>query len=156
MYGEAIIDRLHPRCSLRDEDNPVREVLINTLGAILDEFDIQGSLDAPYLQEATGVYLDLHGKDLNVPRRHGEADDDYRRRLYYEVLGYLSVAYLLNVYDLSLYSFVDDFNCTGLKLTSDNPYIKGDGFMAIADDDIKSILEKKFIIGGGLTWLQIP
>lgn len=156
MYGEAIIDRLHPRCSLRDENNPVRKVLINTLGAILDEFDIQGSLDAPYLQEARGVYLDLHGKDLNVPRRSGEADDDYRRRLYYEVLGYLTVAYLLNVYELDLFVFVQDFSLTGLTLTSDNPYICGGGFMSIADEETQRILENKFILGSGLTWLQTP
>ena len=154
MFGEAIIDRLHPDCSLRDEGNPVRSVLLGTVGAILDDFDLYDSLEAPYLQNASGVYLDLHGKDLGVTRKYQESDDDYRKRLFYEVLGVLSVAYLLNVYNLTLYSKVDDFSVDGLTLTSDNPYIRDTGFMSTASDEIQSILESKFVIGGGIEWIQ--
>ena len=154
MFGEAIIDRLHPDCSLRDESNPVRSVLLGTVGAILDDFDLYDSMEAPYLQNATGVYLDLHGKDLGVTRKYQESDDDYRKRLFYEVLGVLSVAYLLNVYNLTLYSKVDDFSVDGLTLTSDNPYIRDTGFMSTASDEIQSILESKFVIGGGIEWIQ--
>ena len=154
MYGEAIIDRLHPDCSLRDESNPVRSVLLGTVGAILDDFDLYDSMEAPYLQNASGVYLDLHGKDLGVTRKYQESDDDYRKRLFYEVLGVLSVAYLLNVYELPLYSKVEDFSSTGMTLTSDNPYIRDTGFMSIADTEIQQILESKFVIGGGIEWIQ--
>ena len=154
MYGEAIIDRLHPDCSLRDESNPVRSVLLGTVGAILDDFDLYGSMEAPYLQNATGVYLDLHGKDLGVRRKYQESDDDYRKRLFYEVLGVLSVAYLLNVYELPLYSRVEDFSVDGMTLTSDNPYIRDTGFMSTASDEIQAILESKFVIGGGIEWIQ--
>ena len=154
MFGEAIIDRLHPDCSLRDNDNPMRSVLLGTVVAILDDFDLYDSMEAPYLQNATGVYLDLHGKDLGVTRKYQESDDDYRKRLFYEVLGVLSVAYLLNVYNLTLYSKVDDFTVDGLTLTSDNPYIRDTGFMSTASDEIQSILESKFVIGGGIEWIQ--
>lgn len=154
MFGEAIIDRLHPDCSLRDESNPVRSVLLGTVGAILDDFDLYDSMEAPYLQNATGVYLDLHGKDLGVRRKYQESDDDYRKRLFYEVLGVLTVAYLLNVYELTLYSKVSSFSLTGMKLTSDNPYINDSGFMAVASDEVQSILESKFVIGGGIEWIQ--
>ena len=154
MFGEAIIDRLHPDCNLRDESNPVRSVLLGTVGAILDDFDLYDSMEAPYLQNASGVYLDLHGKDLGVTRKYQESDEDYRKRLFYEVLGVLSVAYLLNVYDLTLYSRVDDFSSDGLTLTSDNPYIRDTGFMSVADDEVKQILESKFVIGGGIEWIQ--
>ena len=154
MFGEAIIDRLHPDCSLRDNDNPMRSVLLGTVGAILDDFDLYDSMEAPYLQNASGVYLDLHGKDLGVTRKYQESDDDYRKRLFYEVLGVLSVAYLLNVYNLTLYSKVDDFSVDGLTLTSDNPYIRDTGFMSTASDEIQGILESKFVIGGGIEWIQ--
>ena len=70
MFGEAIIDRLHQDCSLRDESNPVRSVLLGTVGSILDDFDLYDSMEAPYLQNATGVYLDLHGNDLGVTRKY--------------------------------------------------------------------------------------
>ena len=154
MFGEAIIDRLHPDCNLRDESNPVRSVLLGTVGAILDDFDLYDSMEAPYLQNASGVYLDLHGKDLGVTRKYQESDDDYRKRLFYEVLGVLSVAYLLNVYDLTLYSNVPDFSPNVLVLTSDNPYIRDTGFMSVADDETQAILESKFVIGGGIEWIQ--
>ena len=74
--------------------------------------------------------------------------------MFYEVLGVLSVAYLLNVYNLTLYSKVDDFTVDGLTLTSDNPYIRDTGFMSTASDEIQSILESKFVIGGGIEWIQ--
>ena len=154
MYGEAIIDRLHENCALRDADNPMRSVFINTVGALLDDFDLYDSMEAPYLQNASGVYLDLHGKDLGVRRKYQESDDDYRKRLFYEVLGVLTVAYLLNVYELTLYSKVSSFSLTGMKLTSDNPYIDDSGFMAVASDEVQSILESKFVIGGGIEWIQ--
>ena len=154
MYGEAIIDRLHQNCALRDTSNPTRSVLINTVGAILDDFDLYDSMEAPYLQNASGVYLDLHGKDLGVRRKYQESDEDYRKRLFYEVLGVLTVAYLLNVYELTLYSKVSSFSLTGMKLTSDNPYINDSGFMAVASDEVQSILESKFVIGGGIEWIQ--
>ena len=154
MFGEAIIDRLHPDCSLRDNDNPMRSVFINTVGALLDDFDLYDSMEAPYLQNASGVYLDLHGKDLGVRRKYQESDDDYRKRLFYEVLGVLTVAYLLIVYELTLYSKVSSFSLTGMKLTSDNPYINDSGFMAVASDEVQSILESKFVIGGGIEWIQ--
>ena len=155
MYGEAIIERLHRDCKLRDNDNPARKVFINTVGAILDDFDIFDSLEAPYLQNATGVYLDLHGKDLGVKRKHLESDDDYRKRLVYETLGYLTVDYLRNVYDLPLYVYLDDFDVSDNTLTSDNPYINEDGFMSIADDETQSILESKFILDTGLHWIEV-
>lgn len=154
VYGEAIIDRLHPNCSLRNLDNPARQIILNTVGALLDDFDLYDTLEAPFLQNASNVYLDLHGKDLNVNRRLNETDDDYRKRLFYEVLGVLTVNYLLTVYDLDLLVKVSNFSKTGLKLTSDNPYINNAGFMADADDDVKQILESKFVLEGGVEWIQ--
>ena len=156
MYGEAIINRLHDNCALRDETNPARRVLINTVGAILDDFDLYDSMEAPFLQNASGVYLDLHGRDLGVKRKNQESDEDYRNRLFYEVLGVLTVKYLLEVYDLELYAYVPDFSMSGMKLTSDNPYIRDNGFMSVASDEVKSILENKFIIGGGISWIDNP
>jgi len=153
MYGEAIIDRLHENCALRDESNPMRSVFINTVGAILDDFDLYDSMEAPYLQNASGVYLDLHGKDLGVRRKYQESDDDYRKRLFYEVLGVLTVAYLLNVYELTLYTYIAGFDVSDNTLTSDNPYIN-EGFMSVASDEVQSILESKFVIAGGVSWIQ--
>lgn len=154
MYGEAIIDRLGVNCGLKNERNAFRQVFINTVGALLDSFDIYGSMEAPFLQNAEGVYLDLHGKDLGVPRKYGETDEEYHRRMVYEVLCYLTADYLIEVYRLELYVYLANFNPNGRVLTSNNPYICENGFMAFADDEIKQILETKFILDGGIEWIE--
>lgn len=152
-YGEGIISRLHENCSLRDVNNPVRSIIVNTIGAWLDNHDPSELMEGVYLQSASGKYLDLHGKDFGIPRKLDETDEHYRNRLFYQALGYLTVDYLVNVYDLTLYVNVDDFDATDNILTSDNEYIVGDGFMTFADAETRSILENTFVLDSGLVWL---
>ena len=154
VFGEGIIERLPMHSVLHSEDNPFRKVFIGTVGAILDDFDIYDSMEGVYLQSATGVYLDAHGKDLGVKRKLDEGDDDYRSRLTYEVLGYLTVNYLVTVYGLTLYSLVDDFDSEDNTLVSDNPY-SSDEYMSVASEEIQAILDSKFIVDGGITWLSL-
>lgn len=152
VHGEEIIDHLHENCSLRDPTNPMRKVIDYTIGDWLDNFVEEFDFDNFFLDTATGRYLDCWGRDYDVPRKVDESDDDYRKRLYYEVLGYLTVSYLLNVYGLPLFVYVSSFDASDNDLTSDNPYIPG-AKMSIASDDVQSVLDKKFVIGGELTWL---
>lgn len=154
VFGEGILGRLPNHSALHQNDNPFRNVFIGTVGAILDDFDIYDSMEGVYLQSATDVYLDAHGKDLGVARKLDESDDDYRNRLTYMVLGYLTIDYLLNVYGLPIYVYVASYNPSSNTLTSDNPYI-GTDFMSVADDEAKAILDSKFILGGGVTWLSL-
>ena len=155
VYGEGIIERLPAHSPLHDTDNDFRKVFINTVGALLDGWDVPSVLEAPYLQSASGSYLDKHGNVLGLKRRVDESDEHYRMRLVYETLGFLTVNYLLNIYELPLYVFVDDFDVTDNTLTSDNPYLGGEGFMSVASDEVQSILESKFIIDGGVEWLTV-
>ena len=152
-YGEGIISRLHENCSLRDPNNPVRPIIINTIGAWLDNHDPTELMNGVYLQSATGKYLDLFGKDFDIPRKLDESDEHYRNRLFYQALGYLTVDYLVNVYDLHLYVYVEDFDTDDNTLTSDNQYINSAGFMADTDDETQNILEKTFVLGSSITWL---
>lgn len=154
MFGEGIINRLHENCSLRDTSNPVRPIIINTIGEWLDNHPPEELMEGVYLQSATGKYLDLFGKDLGVARKLDESDEHYRSRLIYNSLGYLTVNYLDTVYDLQVYSLVDDFNIHDNVLTSDNPYINLGGYMVSADEDTRLILSRKFITGTGVSWLN--
>ena len=104
-YGEGIINRLHPNSPLRQEGNPARTLIMKTIGAWLDDYDVTNLYENSFLETATGDWLDLYGRDLGVVRQLDESDDDYRTRLIYESVGNLSMDYLLNVFDLSLYSF---------------------------------------------------
>ena len=155
MFGEGILDRLPMRSSLHDADNEFRKVFLGTVGALLDDFDITDSMEGVYLQSATGVYLDMFGRDFNVPRRLDEADDDYRKRLTFEVLGYLTSDYLLNVYELPVYTRVTGFDLDDNTLVSDNPFIKESGFMCVADAETRRLLDSKFVLDGGVEWLVL-
>lgn len=153
-YGVEIIDRLGAGTGLRNPSNPLNRLIDEGVGGWFDRFVEDNDFDNLFLDSATGGYLDLWGKDYNVPRKVDEADDDYRKRLYYEVLGYLTVSYLLNVYELPLYVYVASFDPSDNDLTSDNPYIPG-GKMSIASDEVQGVLNRKFVIGGELTWLTL-
>ena len=152
-YGESIINRLHPDSPLRQEGNPARTLIMKTIGAWLDNYDVTELYDASFLETATGRWLDLYGNDLSVPRKLDEGDDDYRTRLVYESIGNLSVDYLLNVFDLSLYSFREDFNVEDNTLVSDNPFLNTGGYISVADRDVISIMDKKLLLDGSISWV---
>ena len=153
VFGEEIIDRLPLHSNLRKEDNPVRRVIIDTIGEWLDNYAENNGYESVFLVTATGGYLDRIGQDFSILRRIDESDEHYRTRIIYEKFGRLTVPYLKSVYDLELFVNVDDFNVTDDTLTSDNPFINDAGFMASADESTKNILNKKFILGSGITWL---
>ena len=154
-YGEGILERININSGLADPSNPSYKIIDNTIGEWLDNFDLQGLLEGVFIQSSKGPYLNLFGYDYNILRKKGESDDDYRERIIYETLGRLTIDYLLEVYQLPLYVHVDDYDPTENMLTSDNPYISEYGFMAIAADDVQNVLDKKFVIGGELTWLTL-
>ncbi len=154
-FGEEIINRLHIDCSLHNPSNPARKVIDNTIGEWLTNFDDFDLFSQVFVNDATGKYLDLIGRDYNIKRRLDESDDDYRQRIILESLGHLTVNYLLEVYNLELYTYVPSFSVEDNTLTSDNPYINSNGFMTVASDEIKAVLEKKFVIGEGLHWLTL-
>ena len=155
VYGEGIIDRLPDASGLKNTDNVIAKLIDNGVGEWLTNYDEEHTADRFFLTEATEKYLDLHGADLGITRKINESDDDYRERIILESLGHLTVRYLIEVYSLELYAFVDEFNVEDNTLTSDNYYISHNGFMTVADETIKKILKNKFVIGRGLTWLNL-
>ena len=151
-FGEAIIKRINNH-ELQKTNNPMHQIIDNTVGEWLTDFDDTEFFEQFFLQESTGAYLDLHGKDFGIIRKIDESDEDYRNRIIYESLGHLTVDFLKKVYKLELYSYVEDFNVSNNTLVSDNPYLASQGFMAYADETTKQILNKKFVLGKGVTWL---
>ena len=152
-YGEGIINRLHPDSPLRQEGNPARTLIMKTIGAWLDNYDVTELYDNGFLETATGKWLDLYGQDLGVVRQLDESDEDYRTRLVYESVGNLSMDYLLNVFDLSVYSFREDFNVVDNTLVSDNPFLNTGGYISVAEDDVISIIDRKLLLDGSVSWV---
>ena len=152
---DLITEMLGDNSALQDKSNPMHVLLDYTVGEWLQRQEDETFFEQFFLQDATGAYLDLHGKDYGVLRKIDESDDDYRERIILESLGHLTIPYLIKVYNVELYYNISDFDVSDNTLTSDNPYIVGsDGFMAVAPSlTVKNILNKKFILGEGLRWL---
>ena len=151
-YGEEIINRLHPNSGLQDPDNAMRKLLDYGLGGWLDNFDDSPLAEEVFLESATGKWLDVHGRQFNIPRKLEETDEEYRQRIVYESLGQITSSFLNNVYGIALYCYVEDFSIEDNTLTSDNAYACSN-HMAIVDDDMQAILDKKYVIGSELTYI---
>lgn len=103
------------------DGSDVQRVLDETIGPYFDEFEerIEELLDAPFLTEASGDYLDLiHGRLYGVERSVDEDDDDYRVRLSFQARDKVRPSDLLEL-DCGVYAFVDDFD-VDYSLTSRN------------------------------------
>ena len=148
---DMLWDLLPMASVLQRKDNQLRIVLDRTVGEWLDNFS--QPYEQLFLTSATGGWLDAHGKDYGVPRRIDEDDESYRQRIIYEKLDHLTPALLNNVYNVQLFSYRSDFDVTDNTLVSDNPYIDNGGYLGLADQDTMDILDKKFILDSGVTWL---
>ena len=148
---DMLWDLLPMASVLQRKDNQLRIVLDRTVGEWLDNFS--QPYEQLFLTSATGGWLDAHGKDYGVPRRIDEDDESYRQRIIYEKLDHLTPALLNNVYNVKLFSYRSDFDVTDNTLVSDNPYIDNGGYLGLADLDTMDILDKKFILDSGVTWL---
>lgn len=153
VFMDMFCEMLPQHSALQDSDNQLRTVLDKSVGEFMDSVSTEVVFDGLFLQTASGGWLDAHGVDFGVVRRDGESDESYRERIIFEKLEYLTVHNLLNIYGLTLYVFVDDFDASENCLTSDNPYISS-RYMSVASDELKEILNKKFVLDGEITWLE--
>ena len=151
--GEKILDMIPDTSNLSNPSNPMYKIIDKAVGGWLDNFEDQDLDSQLFLTSATGKYLDLHGQDYNIRRQLDESDEDYRNRIIYESMGRVTVNFLLDIYGVQLYAYVDNFDVSKNILTSDNPYISSDGYFAVVEDTAKSILDKKFILDTKVHWL---
>lgn len=147
MSNSTITDSL-PRESLV-RGTPWEEFLNNTIGYFFEmlEEEVELMNEGLFIESASGKYLDLHGKDLGLPRKVDESDDDYRNRLLIEPLDKFNIQTLYEVYDVQLLTY--NSNKTDLMLLSDNHYLSNEYFLDV-DDELWSIIQKKFITGNVL------
>ena len=148
---DMIVEMLPLSSALQHPDNELRKVLDRTVGEWLDNFS--QPFEQLFLMSATGGWLDAWGKDYGVPRRLDEDDESYRQRIVYEKLDHLTPSLLSDVYNVRLFSYRNDFDVTDNTLVSDNPYIDNGGYLGLADQDTMDILDKKFILDSGVTWI---
>lgn len=150
-FGDALFDLLPIHSALQNPNNPGHKVIDRTIGEWFDHHSVSELQDNLFLDTATGAYLDLFGRDYNIIRQLDESDEDYRVRIIQEKNDRLTPAYLKALYGLDLYQYVPAFDIEENVLTSDNPY-GADHFIAIMDEDIKKILDTKFILDNYIFW----
>lgn len=153
VFGEELVERLPLSSSLHDKGNPMRKILVDGVGEWLDRFDSDYLGEEVFLDSATGRFLDLWGRDYNVPRKPNESDDIYRERIVYETVGHLTTNYLSDVYGVELYSKVNGFDVSENFLVSDNVYAS-DKLMGVASSDAVNSLNKKFVLRGIIRWCR--
>ena len=107
--------------SSKFEGSDLQKILDETIGQYFDEVDnrIEELVDAPFLSEAEGDYLDLlYGRLYGVSRGVDESDDEYRTRLMFQASDKMRVKELVDL-GCSVYAYVEDYNAEWV-LTSRN------------------------------------
>ena len=142
FYGTGIIERLPVNSQLQNPENQMHIIIQNTIGELLDNFEID--YDQFFLQDATGKYLDLHGKQYGVGRKSNESDEEYRNRIILGAYEYATVKVLTEIYGVKFYANVNNFENNTNLLCSDNPYLTNE-LMGFISDEVYNILDEKFI-----------
>ena len=142
FYGTGIIERLPVNSQLQNPNNAMHIVIQNTIGELLDNFEID--YDQFFLQDATGKYLDLHGKQYGIGRKNNESDEEYRNRIILGAYEYATVKVLTEIYGVEFYANVDNFENNSNLLCSDNPYLTSE-LMGFISEEVYNILDEKFI-----------
>lgn len=151
-FAEAFINLLPNNSNLRNTNNAVNIIINDTVGEWFDnnsEF-----VENLFLNTAKGKYLDLFGKDYGVHRNVDENDDDYRDRIIFEKLEYLTVKNLIEIFKLNIYCYVEGFPYRHDRLydnvlTSDNLYAS-DKYMIFIDSNMFKILSNKFVLDNNI------
>ena len=142
FYCTGIIERLPVNSQLQNPNNQMHIIIQNTIGELLDNFEID--YDQFFLQDATGKYLDLHGKQYGIGRKNNESDEEYRNRIILGAYEYATVKVLTEIYGVEFYANVDNFENNSNLLCSDNPYLTSE-LMGFISEEVYNILDEKFI-----------
>lgn len=130
------------------DGSDVQRILDETIGPYFDELEerIEELLDAPFLTEATGDYLDLlHGKLYGLERLTDESDDEYRARLVFHIRDGVRVSDLLEL-DCDVYAdpMVQSFD-EDTVLTSRNTALSDKYIVACPSDAVEDLIKDNLI-----------
>ena len=142
-FTEMFCEMLPANSTIQNENNEFRKLFDRSVGTYMEEHD--DIYEELFLTSATGGWLDAHGKDYGVVRKTDESDESYRQRIIFEKLENLTSSNLMNIYNVKLYEYVDDYDANENTLTTDNQYIPSE-FMMEVDFDVFPIIFRKFVV----------
>ena len=138
--------------SSKFRDSDVQTILESTIGAYFDgkEEEIEELIDAPFLTEASGDYLDLlHGGLYGVKRASGEDDEEYRARLTFQARDHVTVEDL-EALGCKLYAHVDDYDAE-YTLTSRNTRLTRKVMIDFPSSSVEELVKDNLIWEGWVT-----
>ena len=128
------------------EDSDVQTILDETIGPYFDRMieRIEEVIDAPFLSEASGDYLDLiHGRLYGIQRELDEEDDEYRTRLIFQARNELKIPDLREL-NCDVYAYVEDFN-PDYTLTSRNTSLTSRIMIEFPNTDVETLVKDNFL-----------
>ena len=138
--------------SSKFKDSDVQTILDETIGKYFDnkEEEIEELLDAPFLTEASGEYLDLlHGKLYGIERKPDEDDDEYRARLMFHAKDKITIPDLEEL-GCDLYAQVDNYSAE-YKLTSRNTALTRKVMIEFPSNEIEELVKDNLMWKGWVT-----
>ena len=149
VMGESVLEKLHRESGLRDKNNYLHVLFVETFGAWMDERDIVADIRQYSLKFAKGVILDLYGYQYGVYRKSDdEDDDDYRQR----IIQHINERFTTPIVKSNNVMF---FTCVSnplTQLTSKNTYLTND-YLCYAPDDIEAYYNDNYITWRDIIWL---
>ena len=127
-------------------NTPFKDFLNNTIGYFLELMENEATAmdEGCFIDTAEGKYLDLWGKDYNIPRLNDESDDDYRTRLMISPLERFTINTVYELYDLQLMTKPASTSNLNLTLMSDNHFLNNQYYVNCSDE-VWNEIDKKFL-----------
>lgn len=140
-----ITDFLPANSTLNTEGNPFKPLINGTIGYFFELFEntIEEINDNLFIQNATGKYLDLFGKDYNADRLVNESDDHYLKRLLTIISKHFTINTLYYEYDMQLLTYTEN-EVSGNTLLSDNHFVNNEYFVE-CDNQTWDTINRKYV-----------
>lgn len=128
------------------DGSDVQRILDETIGAYFDnkEEAIEELMDAPFLTEADGDFLDLiHGKLYGIERAIDEDDDEYRTRLIFQAKDELKIPDLLEL-NCNVYAYLEEYD-PDYSLTSRNTSLTSKIMIEFPNTNVEKLVKDNFL-----------
>lgn len=144
---EEVLERVHMDSGLRQHDNEVHNILLETIGWYFNEIDTVNMLRSFFLKNAEGVVLDEFAYQYGISRNVDEDDITFRNRITAHMKELYRVRDVLES-GVKLFTKVDN---PYTQLTSTNTYLSHE-YLAHADSIVQDYFMKRYIWWHDITW----
>ena len=138
---------------LNNTDTPMKSFLNDSIGVFFELYEdsVDDLKEFVFIQLAEGFYLDLYGRDYNVPRLVDETDEHYRNRLIALSSKHSTYNALYFAFDTQLLTYNEDAD--DMMLLSDNHYLNTKYFVD-CDDSTFEVIRRNYPMDTIVKWVD--